>query len=320
MFSHKEILYLLIVIILAACAPASANELPADLANRQINAVATTGMIADAVREIGGERVIVEGLMGPGVDPHLYKASASDVRLLERADVIFYNGLHLEAGMGNVLERMASYKMTVPVAESIPVADRLADPIYPDAYDPHVWFDVSLWMQAVEQVRASLIKLDPDNANIYESNASQYLQELAELHEYIRRQATQLPADRRVLITAHDAFGYFGRAYGFEVVGLQGISTDTEASTADVSALAGLIVSKQLPAIFIESSVPTRNIEAVQAAVRNQGFDVQIGGELFSDALGNPDTPEGYYIGMVRHNINTIVAALQGSTGGEGTR
>jgi manganese/zinc/iron transport system substrate-binding protein len=310
MFPRKEMLYLLIIIILAACRPAVANELPAELENRAINAVATTGMIADVVREIGGERVNIEGMMGPGVDPHLYKASASDVRLLEQADVIFYNGLHLEAGMGNVLERMSSYKLTVPIAEAIPVVDRLADPIYPDAHDPHVWFDVSLWMKAVERVRETLIELDPNNAAIYERNAIRYLQELADLHEYVRGQAEQLPADQRVLITAHDAFGYFGRAYGFEVVGLQGISTETEASTADVSALAGLIVSKRIPAIFIESSVPTRNIEAVEAAVRNQGFEVQIGGELFSDALGDPDTPEGNYIGMVRHNINTIVHAL----------
>jgi manganese/zinc/iron transport system substrate-binding protein len=310
MFPRKEIFYLLIIIILAACRPAVANELPAELENRAINAVATTGMIADVVREIGGERVNIEGMMGPGVDPHLYKASASDVRLLEQADVIFYNGLHLEAGMGNVLERMSSYKLTVPIAEAIPVVDRLADPVYPDAHDPHVWFDVSLWMKAVERVRETLIELDPNNAAIYERNAIRYLQELADLHEYVRGQAAQLPTDQRVLITAHDAFGYFGRAYGFEVVGLQGISTETEASTADVSTLAGLIVSKRIPAIFIESSVPTRNIEAVQAAVRNQGFEVQIGGELFSDALGDPDTPEGNYIGMVRHNINTIVHAL----------
>ena len=184
----------------------------------------------------------------------------------------------------------------------------------PDAfegnYDPHVWFDVTMWMSATERVRDALIEMDPTSAETYRANAADYLNQLAELDDYVKTQAATLPAEQRVIITAHDAFNYFSRAYGFEVRGLQGISTASEAGTADVQGLANFIVERKIPAIFIESSVPVRNVEAVQEAVRAQGWDVQIGGELFSDAMGTPGTPEGTYIGMVKHNIDTIVKAL----------
>ena len=178
-------------------------------------------------------------------------------------------------------------------------------------YDPHVWFDVTLWMSATERVRDALIEMDPTHAETYRANAADYLNQLAELDDYVKTQAASLPADQRVIITAHDAFNYFSRAYGFEVRGLQGISTASEAGTADVQGLAKFIVERKIPAIFIESSVPVRNVEAVQEAVRAQGWDVQIGGELFSDAMGTPGTPEGTYSGMVKHNIDTIVSALK---------
>lgn len=282
-----------------------------ELANRPIRAAATIGMITDIVQNVGGERVEVEGLMGPGVDPHLYKASESDVSTLEQADIIFYNGLHLEAGLSGVLERMGDLGNTVvAVTNSIDRSLLLAPEEFEGAYDPHVWFDVKLWMESVEYVRDTLAALDPGSAEMYEANAEAYLQELEDLHTYVTEQAETIPEEQRVLVTAHDAFNYFGRAYGFEVRGLQGISTQTEASTADVQELADFIAERQIPAIFIESSVPKRNVEAVQAAVRAQGFDVVIGGELFSDAMGDPGTPEGTYIGMVRHNIDTIVSAL----------
>lgn len=282
-----------------------------ELANRPIRAAATIGMITDIVQNVGGERVEVEGLMGPGVDPHLYKASESDVSTLEQADIIFYNGLHLEAGLSGVLERMGDLGNTVvAVTNSIDRSLLLAPEEFEGAYDPHVWFDVTLWMECVEYVRDTLAALDPGSAEMYEANAEAYLQELEDLHTYVTEQAETIPEEQRVLVTAHDAFNYFGRAYGFEVRGLQGISTETEASTADVQELADFIAERQIPAVFIESSVPQRNVEAVQAAVRAQGFDVVIGGELFSDAMGNPGTPEGTYIGMVRHNIDTIVSAL----------
>lgn len=298
--------------LLAACAASPASASKEALADRQIKAVATTGMIADIVKNIGGERVQVTSLMGPGVDPHLYKASEGDVQSLGEADVIFYNGLHLEAGMARVLERMHDYRRTVAVTDTIDRAVLFTPPEFKGAYDPHVWFDVSLWIQAAETVRDALVEMDPSSAELYRQNADVYLQQLRDLDEYINSQAERVPESQRVLITAHDAFNYFGRAYGFQVRGLQGISTASEASTGDVTQLATFIAERRIPAIFIESSVPRRNVEAVQAAVRAKGFDVRIGGSLYSDAMGDPGTPDGTYIGMVKHNIDTIVNALLG--------
>lgn len=306
-------LYLSIaLLLLTGCAPAAAQG-AVDLADRPIRAVATTGMVADIVANVGGERVDVTGLMGAGVDPHLYKPTERNVIALAGADIVFYNGLHLEAQMGRVFERMQGRIRSVAVAEGIDETHLLASPAYPDQHDPHVWFDVTLWMAAVERVRDGLVALDPQHSAVYEANAAAYLAQLAELHAYVLAQAERIPADKRVLITAHDAFSYFGRTYGFEVYGLQGISTATEAGTGDVQDLAAFIVERQIPALFVESSVPPRAIAAVQAAVRARGFDVQVGGELFSDAMGNPGTPEGTYIGMVRHNIDTLVAGLLGN-------
>jgi manganese/zinc/iron transport system substrate-binding protein len=295
---------------LSACSPAS-DAGAADGSNRNIKAVATVGMVADVVKNVGGERVEVTGLMGPGVDPHLYKASEGDVRALEEADIVFYSGLHLEAGLSGVLERMGDLGNAIAVTDGVERSNLIAPPEFEGAYDPHVWFDVSIWMNTVPAVRDALIKLDPQGAEIYRANAEKYLVGLQELHDYVKERASELPEERRILITAHDAFNYFGRAYGFDVRGLQGISTQSESSTSDVQLLADFIVEMQVPAIFIESSVPQRNVEALQAAVRAKGFDVRIGGELFSDAMGDPGTVEGTYIGMVKHNIDTIVSALK---------
>ena len=215
--------------------------------------------------------------------------------------------------MADVLREIGEGKTGVAVGEAIPEDKLLASPIYPDEHDPHVWFDVELWSIAVGEVRDTLIQADPDNAADYEANAAAYLAELAELHTYVKTQASRVPEQQRVLITAHDAFSYFGRAYNFNVMGLQGISTASEASTADVQNLADFIVANEIPAIFVESSVPVRTIEALQAAVNAQGYDVKIGGSLFSDAMGNTDTPEGHYTGMVRHNTDTIVNSLLGN-------
>ena len=302
----------LVSLLLSACA-SSGGESDLPIAERTINVVTTTGMIADAVINVGGERVQVQSLMGPGVDPHLYKASENDVQTLQEADIVFYNGLHLEAQMGEVLERMNDFGIrTVVVTDKIDRSTLLAPPEFAGNYDPHVWFDVTLWMKAADQIKEALIEADPTNQAVYEANAEAYLAKLEELHQYVLSQAEGIPAEQRVLITAHDAFNYFGRAYGFEVRGLQGISTEAQAGTADVQALADFIVERQIPAVFVESSVPQRNVEAVQAAVQSRGFDVKIGGSLFSDAMGTAGTPEGTYVGMVRHNIDTIVAALTG--------
>jgi len=276
-----------------------------------INIVATTGMIADIAKVAGGERVKVKGLMGPGVDPHLYKASAGDVALLSGADLIFYNGLHLEGKMSEIFEQMKKRGIdTVAVTDGIDRSLLDAPPQFQGNYDPHVWFDVTMWMTAVETVRDTLMAKDPENADYYSSNTDAYLKELSALNDYVTEKAMLLPENKRVLITAHDAFSYFGRRYGFEVKGLQGISTVSEAGTQDVQNLAAFIVERRIPAIFVESSVPPKFIEAVQAAVESRGFDVKIGGSLYSDAMGNLGTPDGTYIGMVRHNIDTIVGAL----------
>jgi len=303
------LIFLTSIFFLAACRETAA-PVNADLSQRPINAVTTTGMVGDIVRNVGGERVNVIGLMGPGVDPHLYKASEGDVIRLGEADIVFYNGLHLEAAMSRVFERMGDRIKTVAVTDGID-RDRLFTPEqFEGNYDPHVWFDVTMWMSATERVRDALIEIDPAHTETYRANAADYLGQLAELDDYVKQQAATLPPEKRAIITAHDAFSYFSRAYGFEVRGLQGISTASEAGTADVQGLAKFIVERQIPAIFIESSVPVRNVEAVQEAVRAQGWDVHIGGELFSDAMGTPGTPEGTYLGMVKHNIDTIVTAL----------
>jgi manganese/zinc/iron transport system substrate-binding protein len=296
---------LLAFTLVGACAPPEPPE-----EEGRLSVVTTIGMIRDVVQNVGGEHVRVIGLMGPGVDPHLYKASEGDVRRLFRADVVFYGGLHLEARMGEVLEEMGSRTRVRAVSEVIPASRRLAPPEFQGAYDPHVWFDVRLWSMTVEVVAQTLAEADPPHARDYRANAERYRAQLAELDRYVRDQAARVPAERRVLITAHDAFNYFGRAYGFQVRGLQGISTAAEAGTADVQALAQFIAARRIPAIFVESSIPRRTIEAVQEAVAARGYEVRIGGSLFSDAMGNPGTPEGTYIGMVRHNIDTIVGAL----------
>lgn len=308
MQQKKSWTILLLILLLAACGGGQ-NDTADD---GKINVVSTIGMINDIVINVGGERVTATALMGPGTDPHLYVATASDVNRLQNADVIFYNGLFLEAQMENILEQLGERKTAVAVAANIPPDKLLASTSYADEFDPHVWFDVTLWQEAVKVVRDTLSAVDPENAGVYSANANAFLAELDRLHTYVQQQAARVPAEQRVLITAHDAFHYFGRAYGFDVRGLQGISTESEASTADVQALAEFITENEIRAIFVESSVPVRNLEAVQAVVINRGFNVEIGGELFSDAMGDSGTPEGTYVGMVRHNVDTIVAALLG--------
>ena len=283
-----------------------------------LRVVATIGMISDVAARVGGGHVEVEGLMGPGVDPHLYKASAGDVRRLARADLVLYNGLHLEAAMGEVLEEMGRRKPTIAVAAGIPSSALTAPPEYAGSYDPHVWFDVKLWMIATQAIIDALADADAPNAEAYRTRGAELLREMADLEAWIHERVQEVPPEKRVLVTAHDAFGYFGRAYGFEVKGLQGLSTASEAGTADVQNLAAEIAERRIPAVFVETSIPARTIEAVKAAVRARGFDVQIGGALHSDALGDPGTEAGTYVGMVRSNVSTIVSGLTGEhTAGE---
>ncbi len=277
-----------------------------------LRVVTTIGMITDIVKNVGGKRVEVTGMMGPGVDPHLYKPTPKDVQRLGSAHIIFYNGLHLESKMSDILAKMSGDTLAVAVTDDVDRSLLLTPAEYEGLYDPHLWFDVKLWMEAVGKVRDALSEFDADNTVLYGSNAERYLAKLTELDAYVKSQVARVPSQQRVLVTAHDAFNYFGKAYGFEVRGLQGISTATEAGIADVQELATFIAERRIPAIFVESSVSSRSLEAVKAAVKSKGFDVEIGGELFSDAMGTDGTPEGTYIGMVRHNIDTIVQALIG--------
>ena len=311
---HKIYISLCLIVILIGTGCDPKGQPDASKADK-LSVVTTIGMITDIVRNVGGEHVNVVGMMGPGVDPHLYKLTAKDVQRLSSAHLIFYNGLHLESKMGDILAKMSGDTKTVAVTESVDQALLLKPPEFEGQYDPHLWFDVTLWMKAVGTVRNTLSELDPDNTVMYWSNAERYLAKLTELDQYVKAQAARVPSAQRVLVTAHDAFNYFGKAYGFEVRGLQGISTATEAGIADVQELATFIAERRIPAIFVESSVSRKSLEAVKAAVKSKGFNVEIGGELFSDAMGDEGTPEGTYIGMVRHNIDTIVKALTGGSG-----
>ena len=279
--------------------------------NSKLSVVATTGMIHDLVINIAGDLVDSQALMGPGVDPHLYRATESDVLALAKADIIFYNGLHLEAKLGDVLKDMADRSQVVAVTDSIS-KDLLRMPQeFEGFYDPHVWFDIRLWMNVLNSVELALISADPKNKASYQANAQRYRKELEALLTFVYSYVEQVSSPQRVLVTAHDAFGYFGEAFGFEVYGLQGISTQAEAAIFDVNQLASFIAMRKIPAIFVESSISKRQIIAVQEAVKAKGWQVAIGGELFSDALGAKNTPEGTYIGMLKHNVTTIVNGLK---------
>lgn len=274
-----------------------------------VNVVCTTGMVADLVRNIGRDKVKVSQIMGEGVDPHLYKASPGDVNMLNSADAIFYSGLHLEGKMTDVFVRMARKKPTFAVAEYIPEVSVMDNP--EGAFDPHVWFDVSIWREGAGVVRDALKAFDPKHADEYQNRADRYQVELAKLHDYAKAQLATIPKERRVLVTAHDAFRYFGRAYDLEVKGIQGISTESEAGVKEVNVLVNFLVTNKIKAVFVESSVSDKNVRALLEGCKARGHDVVIGGELFSDAMGKDGTPEGNYVGMVRHNVDTIVKALK---------
>jgi manganese/zinc/iron transport system substrate-binding protein len=300
------IVFLSLAMSLAACSATSAFT----SGEEKIKVTATIGMIADVARNIGGEQVEVIGLMKAGVDPHLYKATQGDLKKLEDADIVFYNGLHLEGKMAEILEKLSEKKPSVAVSKNIDKS-RLRAGGNTSELDPHIWFDVSLWMAAAETVRDELIALDPANETNYRRNAEGYIAKMKDLHEYAKAQLASIPKESRVLVTAHDAFGYFGAAYDIEVIGLQGISTASEAGIKDVSDLRDFLVGKKIKAVFVESSVPKKTIEAVVDGAKQKGHSVQIGGELFSDAMGEEGTEEGTYLGMVRHNVDTIVKALK---------
>lgn len=276
----------------------------------KLTVVATIGMISDVVEHIAGEKVHVVGLMGPGVDPHLYRPSEGDVRHLNNADLILYNGLHLEYKMLDLFNHLKRKKSVLAVTETIP-KERLLAPIdYEGLYDPHVWFDMRLWVYAVDSITAALIDLLPAEKSYFLSRKDAYVSEFMAVKQATLDKVNQLAAEQRVLVTAHDAFNYFGQFYGFEVKALQGISTQSEAGIEDVKELVDFIVDRKVPAIFVESSIPKRHIKAVQESVKAKGWSVDIGGELYSDALGDANGTAGTYLGMVKHNVDEIVNAL----------
>lgn len=308
MLKMKYGMFLLIVSIVIIISGCGVNKVD----NDKLSVVATTTMLADLSKVIGADNVSVNGLMGAGIDPHLYQASAGDVTLIQRADVVVYNGLHLEGKMGEIFKSLSVQGgFVICIEDGLDKAMLLEADEGSYAYDPHVWFDVSLWKQAAKAVAKGFSDADFKNKEAYLLNLESYLNELDELENYIRNKASEIPESQRVLITAHDAFNYFGNAYGFEVRGLQGISTDSEAGTADVSELADFIAQRQIKAIFAESSVPPKTIEALQAAVKAKGFNVSVGGELYSDSLGGNALEDDTYILTFKSNINTIAKALK---------
>ncbi|MGG2081892.1 metal ABC transporter solute-binding protein, Zn/Mn family [Lysinibacillus pakistanensis] len=273
--------------------------------------VATTGQIADAIKAISGGHLQVSALMGPGVDPHLYKATQSDLSKLDKAEVIFYNGLHLEGQMLDIFEQMSKSKSVLAVGETLNKSDLLASDDDAMLHDPHIWFDIELWKGVVQAIGTKLQEEYPEFKDDFVANEKEYLKQLDELQVYAKNRVNEIPEKQRILVTAHDAFNYFGRSQGFDVRGLQGLSTDSEYGVKDVQEMVNFLVANKIKAIFIESSVSDKAMKAVIEGAKEKGHDIVIGGELFSDAMGAEGTKEGTYIGMYQHNIDTIVDALK---------
>lgn len=278
---------------------------------REGNVVATTGQVADAIKEISGDHLTVKALMGPGVDPHLYKATQSDLTKLDKAEAIFYNGLHLEGQMLDIFEQMSEEKTVFAAADELDKKRLLASDNSAMIHDPHVWFDLDLWKEVVDGIGDKLVEEYPKFKEDFEANEAAYLKELDELQAYVKDRVNELPEDQRILVTAHDAFNYFGKSLGFEVRGLQGLSTDAEYGVKDVQEMVDFLVENNIKAIFVESSVSDKAMNAVIEGAKEKGHKIEIGGELFSDAMGAEGTKEGTYVGMYKHNIDTIVDALK---------
>lgn len=277
-----------------------------------LRVVTTIAQIADLAARIAGERAEVRALVGEGSDPHTYRQTRADVQALRRADLVLANGLHLEAQLLDLLDALARDKPVVRLAERLPRERLLAHPDFAGKFDPHVWMDVALWRELVAVGRDELVRLDPPGAAGYGERAAAYAAELQALERYVWAVLGSVPSERRVLITAHDAFGYFGRAYGFEVLGIQGLSTESEAGLAQIERLVRLIVERRIGAVFVETSVAERNVQALVEGAAARGHRVRIGGRLFSDAMGAPGSYEGTYVGMIDHNATVIARALGG--------
>ncbi|WP_299662159.1 zinc ABC transporter substrate-binding protein [uncultured Ruegeria sp.] len=294
---------------LAAMAFAAALPVAA-LAEAPLKVVATTGMIADAARQVGGDRVEVKGLMGPGVDPHAYRQTRTDIVAMTRADLVLWHGLYLEAQMEDFFHDLDRKRTVVAVADGLEPAKLRAHDDYADKYDPHVWMNPTIWRDVVIEVQEALTEARPEAADEFAANTQVFLTEIDQLDAYGKQALASVPENNRVLVTAHDAFGYFGAEYGYEVLGVQGISTQSEAGLNRIGELVDTLVDRQLKAVFVESSVSDRSMRALIEGAAAEGHELGVGGELYSDAMGEPGTYEGTYIGMLDHNITVIAGAL----------
>lgn len=302
----KIVVALGIMLLVVACG--SKSEATKD--SGKIKITTTTTMLADLIKTIGGEKVDVIGLMGEGVDPHLYNASAGDLEKLSQADIVVYGGLHLEGKMGEIFDELSAKNKTVlNVGSKLPSEKITMEE--ENVPDPHVWFDTELWKLEARAIEEELSKFDEKNSSYYKDNLAKYEKELDDLTMYIKERINEIPEKSRVLVTAHDAFGYFGNQFGLEVKAIQGVSTDSETGTKNIIDLANFIVERDIKAIFVESSVPKKSIESLQEAVKSRGKEVKIGGELYSDSLGDVEHNTETYIKTVKANADTIVNALK---------
>lgn len=302
----------------AVLAGSMAGVQVASAQTQKLSVVATTGMIADMARNIGGDSANVTGLLGPGVDPHTHRMTQTDISAMTRAELVLWHGLNLEAQMNDFMRDLAKRKRVVAVGETVPKDLLLQDEEDKTQSDPHIWMDPSLWSRAVNAVRDAMIAARPQARVAFEANAARHLKEIEAVAAYARQVLATVPQERRAVISAHDAFGYFGRLHGFDVIGIQGISTESEAGVAKIRELVELTVSRKIPAIFVETSVSDRNVQAVIEGAKARGHALKIGGELFSDALGAAGAYEGTYIGMVDHNATVIARALGGQAPARG--
>jgi manganese/zinc/iron transport system substrate-binding protein len=306
----KNIIFLPVALVILGISVYFYTNQEQESACPRFSIVCTTSIIGDTVRQLVGDDAIVTSLMGPDIDPHLYRAREHDIQTLATANLIIYNGLHLEGKLADVLHSMNRYVPTLSIADHLDRSRFIASDEYETMYDPHIWFDVRIWIDAVAIIRDALMEHDPEHADAYASRACVYINELEELDRSIREKIATLNPCQRILVTAHDAFHYFGRAYGFQVVALQGISTESEAGIKDVQELVAFIVEHKVRALFVEASIPERNIQAVQQAARARGFEVGIGDQLYSDALGPVGSSADTYISMVKHNIDAVITGL----------
>ena len=303
---------LIALLILSGCSSSTTEKKPTEaFADTPLQIVTTVGMIADMVREVGGKSVTVTQLMGPGVDPHLYKPNRDDIQSILDSDLVFFAGHHLEGKMTATLEKLSNQKTVIALAECLDESLLIRDE--QSQVDPHLWMDISIWSGILDPIAKELAKLMPQQADTFDKNVVRLKEQLGELHRYGQKAIGSIPKGQRILITSHDAFRYFGRAYNIEVEGIQGLSTESEAGLQRINELVDMLSNRKVQAIFIESSVPQKNVDSLIEGSKAGGHQVSIGGELYSDAMGEPESPEGTYLGMMAHNLSTVTRALGGS-------